>query len=78
MTSGQRTTTARLTAVADEKKYVGRGWLPIRGPNEQEAKAIAVFLNSTAGRLQLLRNAGGHWNFPITTPNLWRESEFQT
>ena len=64
ITSGQRTNTARLTAVADEKKYVGRGWLPVRGPDAQEAKAIAVFLNSTAGRLQLWRNAGRTLEFP--------------
>ena len=68
ITSGQRTTTARLTAVADDYKYVGRGWLPITGPNAQEAKAIAVFLNSTAGRLQLLRNAGRTIVFPQYNP----------
>ena len=68
ITSGQRTTTARLTAVADDNKYVGRGWLPITGPNAQEAKAIAVFLNSTAGRLQLLRNAGRTLEFPQYNP----------
>ena len=27
------TSTARLTAVANDKKYVGRGWLPITGPS---------------------------------------------
>ena len=68
ITSGQRTTTARLTAVADDNKYVGRGWLPITGPNAQEAKAIAVFLNSTPGRLQLLRNAGRTMEFPQYNP----------
>lgn len=68
ITSGQRTSTARLTAVADEKKYVGRGWLPITGPNAQEARASAVFLNSTAGRLQLWRNAGRTLEFPQYNP----------
>ena len=68
ITSGQRTNTARLTAVADDQKYVGRGWLPITGPDDQEAKAIAVFLNSTAGRLQLLRNAGRTLEFPQYNP----------
>ncbi len=68
ITSGQRTNTARLTAVADEKKYVGRGWLPIRGPNTREATAIAVFLNSTAGRLQLWRNAARTLEFPMYNP----------
>ena len=68
VTSGQRTTTDRVTAVASDKEYVGRGWLPITGPNDQEAKAIAVFLNSTAGRLQLLRNAGRTLEFPQYNP----------
>ena len=68
VTSGQDTSTARLTAVADDNKYVGRGWLPITGANDQEAKAISVFLNSTAGRLQLLRNAGRKLAFPQYNP----------
>ena len=68
ITSGQRTNTARLTAIADDKKYVGRGWLPINGLDAQEAKAIAVFVNSTAGRLQLLRHAGRTLEFPQYNP----------
>ena len=78
ITSGQDTSTARLTAVADDNKYVGRGWLPITGANDQEAKAISVFLNSTAGRLQLLRNAGRKLAFPQYTQSHWKASEFQT
>ena len=68
ITSGQRTSTARLTAIADDNKYVGRGWLPITGPSAQAAKAISVFLNSTVGRLQLLRNAGRTLEFPQYNP----------
>ena len=68
ITSGQDTSTARLTAIASDEKYVGRGWLPITGPNAQTAKAIAVFVNSTAGRLQLLRNAGRKLAFPQYNP----------
>ena len=68
ITSGQDTSTARLSAIADDNKYVGRGWLPITGPSTQAAKAIAVFINSTAGRLQLLRNAGRKLAFPQYNP----------
>ncbi len=75
ITSGQRTTTARLTAVADDNKYVGRGWLPITGPSAQEAKAIAILLNSAASRLQSLRDAGRTLEFPSTTPILWKVSD---
>ena len=68
VTSGQAPSTARVTAIANDKKYVGRGFLPITGPTVQEAKAVAVFINSTAGRLQLLRNAGRKLAFPIYNP----------
>ena len=64
ITTGQDTRTARLTAVAGFKKYVGRGWLPVTGPGVEESKSIAVFLNSTAGRLQFLRIAGRKLAFP--------------
>ena len=58
VTAGQDTRTGRLTAVAQEDPCVGVGWLPVPGVTLEKAKAAAVFLNSTAGRLQLLRNPG--------------------
>ena len=64
ITQGQDTCTARLTALADEKKYIGIGWIPFPGLTAEQAKALAVFLNSTAGRLQLMRNAARKLNFP--------------
>ena len=64
ITAGQRTNTARLTAVASDEKYVGNGWMPVDGLSVQEAKAVAVFINSTAGRLQLMRNPGKTLDFP--------------
>ena len=68
VTAGQAPSTARVTAIASDEKYVGRGFLPITGPTVQEAKAIAVFINSTPGRLQLLRNAGRKLAFPVYSP----------
>lgn len=68
ITFAQNSATARLTAVADDKKYIGRGWLPITGPNSYEAKSISVFINSTAGRLQLARNAGRTLIYPQYNP----------
>ena len=64
ITSGQRNNTARLTAVASDSKHVGGGWLPVAQLGVPEAKALAVFVNSTAGRLQLLRNMGRTREFP--------------
>ena len=64
ITAGQDNSTARLTATADDAKYVGNGWMPITGLSPEEARAIAVFTNSTAGRLQLMRNPGRKISFP--------------
>ena len=68
VTAGQDTGTGRLTAVAQEERYIGIGWLPVPGVTLEKAKAAAVFLNSTAGRLQLLRNPGRKLAFPQYRP----------
>ena len=65
ITAGQDNRTARLTAVASNEKFVGNGWMPIAGFTASEAKAVAVFLNSTLGRIQLMRNFGRKLEFPI-------------
>jgi len=64
ITAGQDTSTGRLTAVASEKTYVGNGWMPVTGHGIQEAKAVAVWLNSTPGRLLLMRNPSLKLAFP--------------
>ncbi len=64
VTAGYNTATARMTAVASEARYVGNGWMPVTGLTPEEAKAAAVFINSTAGRLQVMSNAGRILNFP--------------
>ena len=68
VTDGQRANTARLTATADGAKYVGGGWMPVTGLLPEESKAAAVFINSTPGRLQLMRNAGRTLEFPMYRP----------
>ena len=64
ITAGQDSKTGRLTATADDKRYIGNGWMPVAGLSSQEAKAIAVFINSTVGRLQLMRHPGRKIPFP--------------
>ena len=64
VTAGQRTSTGRLTAMASDNIFVGNGWSPITGLIPSEAKALAVFLNSTVGRLLLMRNPGKTLAFP--------------
>ena len=65
ITTGHRTSTARLTATADDERYVGNGWMPVTGLSSEEAKALAVFINSTPGRLQLMRSPGRQVPFPM-------------
>ncbi|MCY3991879.1 MAG: DEAD/DEAH box helicase family protein [Caldilineaceae bacterium] len=65
LTAGQRNSTSRLTATADNGKFVGNGWMPVTGVSPAEAQTLAVFLNSTVGRLQLMRNPGRTIEFPI-------------
>ena len=64
VTAGQRLRTARVTATASDEKYVGNGWMPVSGLPSEESKAAAVFINSTVGRLQLMRNPGRTVEFP--------------
>ncbi|MCY4303711.1 MAG: hypothetical protein OXC62_02830 [Aestuariivita sp.] len=72
VTAGQDSASARLTAIACEKRYLGSGgWLPVPDFNFKESKALAVFLNSTAGRIQLMRQAGKKLSFPTYNPAAW-------
>ncbi|MYD05274.1 MAG: hypothetical protein F4X21_10200 [Acidimicrobiia bacterium] len=64
ITAGQDTSTGRLTAVASDKTYVGNGWMPVTGHGPNVAKAVAVWINSTPGRLLLMRNPGRKLTFP--------------
>ena len=68
VTSGQRNNTARLTAAASDQKHLGIGWSPVVGVSLKEAKAVSVFVNSTAGRLQLMRSPGQAIDFPTYKP----------
>ena len=69
ITAGHDSGAGRLVAVADETKRVSdERWLPVVGLTLAEAKALAVFYNSTPGRLQLMRNAGRKLPFPKYRP----------
>lgn len=68
ITAGQDNSTARLTATASETKYLGQTWFPVVGLSPDEAKAVAVFVNSTPGRLQIMRVPGKKLQFPNYSP----------
>ena len=71
LTFGQRTSTGRVTAIASEQRYVGYSWMPVQGSTPDLAKAVSVFLNSTVGRLLLLRNPGKALDFPTYNPAVY-------
>ena len=71
VTMGQNTSTARLVAVASDERYVGQGWMPVTGLGAAQAKAAAVFLNATPGRLMAMRNPGQSLLFPLYNPAAW-------
>ncbi len=71
VTMGQNTSAARLMAVASDERYVGQGWMPVTGLDAAEAKAAAVFLNATPGRLMAMRNPGKSLVFPFYNPAAW-------
>ena len=71
VTFRQDTSTARLTAVAGDDKYVGNAWMTIADVSETDAKALAVFLNSTPGRLQIMRNPGKKLAYPQYPPAIY-------
>ncbi len=68
ITAGQRNSTARLIATASESKYLGQTWFSVVGLSPEEAKAIAIFLNSTPGRLQVMRGTGKALDFTSYSP----------
>ena len=68
VTDSQRNSTARLTATAGGDAYVGVSWMPVTGLTAREAEAIAVFFNSTAGRVQLMSHGGRALDFPMYRP----------
>ena len=70
VTAGQRNNTARLTAIAGDTRYLGNGWSPVVGTSPSEAKAIAVFINSTPGRIQLMRRPAKTLEFPQYKPEI--------
>ncbi|MXZ52148.1 MAG: hypothetical protein F4126_04525 [Acidimicrobiaceae bacterium] len=73
VTMGHGLSTARLTAVASDERYVGQGWMPVTGVDAEAAKAAAVWLNSTPGRLLILRCPGKKLRFPFYNPVVWSD-----
>lgn len=71
VSAGQRITTGRLAAVVDTTADGGLGtnWKPLQGIDDSTARAWAVWLNSTLGRVAMLRNRGKTLTFPVYQPS---------
>ena len=71
VSAGQDTKTGRLAAVVDTTVDGGLGtnWKPIQGIDDSTAIAWAVWLNSTLGRIAMLRNRGKKLAFPVYRPS---------
>lgn len=61
----------RLAAVVDTTADGGLGtnWKPLQGIDDSTARAWAVWLNSTLGRIAMLRNRGNKLTFPVYRPS---------
>ena len=59
MVIGGNAATTKVNAVCCEEKQIGTWWKPVQGLDAREAKALAVWLNSSVGRLQLMTVRGG-------------------
>ena len=59
ISAGQNTQSARIAAVAVEQAELGTTWKPVQGISVEVAKAWAVWLNSTPGRMLTACERGG-------------------
>jgi hypothetical protein len=60
---------ARVNAVVCERPQVGMRWKPVQGVSLETARAWAIWLNSTPGRLSLMAHRGGKvLAYPTWTP----------
>ncbi len=73
------TRSSRLTAIASARKNIGYSWMPVIGdkpPTFSEAKACAVWLNSTLGRIALRRVCGRKISWPRFNPMNFNDIPF--
>ncbi len=67
---------SRLTCVVSIEPHIGYGWMPVTGDYPlplSSAKALAIWYNSTIGRM-LLRTVGGRkLAYPMYNPDSWHQ-----
>ncbi len=87
ITASQNNNSARMTSVTTSQRCVGNYWFPVTGCEREEAWALSIFLNSTSGRLQIMRVLGDSLTYPtysvemiqkLKIPNIKKESVLGT
>ena len=62
---------SRLIAIATGRKRIGYGWMPVLGSKPislEQSKAIAIWMNSTLGRVAVRRVTGRKIEYPTFNP----------
>ena len=70
ITAAQSNSSARMTSITCVEKCVGNYWFPVTGCTLDEAYALSVFLNSTAGRLQIMRSPSKMLTLPTYSADI--------
>ena len=68
------TSASRLTCVVAKQPRIGCGWMPVIGDSIipiETAKALAIWYNSTLGRLFLRKVCGRKLSYPQYRPDNW-------
>ena len=68
ITAGQQSDGTKVCAVATDEPQLGTAWMPVAGITRASARAWAVWLNSTIGRICLMQHRGKKLAFPVYTP----------
>ena len=68
VTNTQNASSGRLGAVAFRTPVVGYAWTPVQDVTVQDAQALAVWINSTVGRILLRKYASRSTHWPMYQP----------
>ena len=73
VTNTQNASSARLSAVAFRELVVGYAWTPVQNVSAQDAQALAVWINSTIGRILMRKYASRSTHWPMYQPAAIRQ-----
>lgn len=68
ITNTQDSSSGRLMSFASDEALVGYTWTPVQNVNLEEARALAIWLNSTLGRIAMRRVISRKLTWPMWQP----------